>query len=350
MHRKSRKSGIVTESSRDESDMKKNNQIRNSGLLMITSMIWGAAFVAQSMGMDYVGPATFLFARSVIGTLALVPVALVTGRIQKKKEEENQGLSNDQDPVIREGAWKRSLRNPLLIRGGLICGFFLFAASIFQQVGIQYTTAGKAGFITALYIMIVPIIGIFLGKKNGIRVWIAMVMGIIGLYFLCIRESLSIGQGDILMVVCAFLFSVQILSVDYYSPKVDGIRLSMLEFFFESIFAGVLMVMTETPRLADMKAAAGPILYAGLFSTGIGYTLQIIGQRDLNPAIASLIMSLESVFSLVFGFIILHESMTGRECVGCLIMFAAILVAQLPAPGRQKMEEAAMTEVDRYDL
>ena len=198
-------------------------------------------------------------------------------------------------------------------------------------MGIQYTTAGKAGFITAFYIIIVPVIGIFMGKKNGLAVWIAVVMGIIGLYFLCITDSLSIGQGDLFMVVCAFLFSIQILSVDYFSPRVDGIRLSLLEFFFESVFAGILMLATETPHFSDLVAAGGPILYAGLCSTGIGYTLQIIGQRDLNPAVASLIMSLESVFSVIFGFIILQESLTVRELLGSFIMFGAILVAQMPA-------------------
>ena len=305
----------------------KNTQIRNSGILMITAMIWGAAFVAQSMGMDYVGPATFLFSRSVIGTLALIPVAWITGSLQKKKESRDQ-LSEKE---IRERAMQRSFRNPVLIRGGLVCGFFLFAASIFQQIGIQYTTAGKAGFITAFYIIMVPVIGVFLGKKNGITVWIAVLMGIIGLYFLCITESFSVGRGDILMVICAFLFSLQILSVDYFSPQVDGIRLSLLEFFFESIFAGIMMLATEIPHMSGLLAAAGPILYAGLCSTGIGYTLQIIGQRDLNPAVASLIMSLESVFSVLFGFMILGESMTSREFLGCLIMFGAILVAQMPA-------------------
>lgn len=339
MYGQTRNDGCIYKLLKDEDIMKKNNQIRNSGLLMITAMIWGAAFVAQSMGMDYVGPATFLFTRSVIGTLVLIPVAYISGRMQSRKEETGAGMANDHDETVLSSAWQRSLRNPVLIRGGFLCGFFLFAASIFQQVGIQYTTAGKAGFITALYIMIVPVIGIFLGKKNGIRVWIAMVMGVIGLYFLCITESFSIGQGDLLIVICAFLFSVQILTVDFYSPKVDGIRLSMLEFFFESIFAGILMVATETPRMADVLAAAGPILYAGLFSTGIAYTLQIIAQRDLNPAVASLIMSLESVFSVIFGFIILHERMSWRECLGCLIMFAAILLAQMPSFGRKTQTE-----------
>jgi len=305
--------------------MIRNIQIRHSGYLMITAMIWGAAFVAQSVAMDYVGPSTFLFARSVIGALALIPVNLILGRINDRKEA-GSGISGD----ISVKASQRSLRNTMLIRGGLVTGFLLFAASITQQIGIQYTTAGKAGFITAFYIIIVPVAGIFFHKKTGFRVWIAVVMGIVGLYYLCITESFTIGRGDILMFLCAFLFTGQILAIDYFNPHVDSLMLAQLEFTVEAILAGVCMFAFEEPVLSDMIRCAVPILYAGLFSTGIAYTLQIIGQQELNPAVASLIMSLEAVFSVIFGFLILGERLTSREFIGCVIMFAAIIIAQLP--------------------
>ena len=309
-------------------------QIRHSGLLMITAMIWGAAFVAQSVGMNYVGPATFLFARSVLGSAVLIPLVYISGRIQDKKDRK-QGPAEE---IAAKHSLQRSFRNPVLIRGGAVCGFFLFAASYAQQAGIQFTTAGKAGFITTFYIMAVPVIGIFLGKKTRLAVWIAVFMGIVGLYFLCITETFSIGTGDLLMVLCALLFAGQILAVDHYVPFVDAIRLSFLQFVVESLLAGLIMLMTETPHISDLAAAAAPILYAGLLSTGVGYTLQIVGQKDMNPAVASLIMSLEAVFSVIFGFLILHERMTGRETAGCIIMFAATLVAQLPTSKDTKTE------------
>ena len=310
-------------------------QFRHSLILMLTAMIWGLAFVAQSMGMDYVGPATFLFARSVIGAAALVPVVWIMGRKERKRLD-----ASDLSPEEKEAQlYKKSFHNPMVLKGGLVCGSFLFIASILQQVGIITTTAGKAGFITALYIILVPIIGIFLGKKTGLQVWIAIGLGIMGLYFLCIREDFSVGRGDFLVVLCAVMFSGQILSIDHFVSYVDGVMLAFLQFVVESILAGIFMLATETPTLAGLLAGAGPILYTGVFSSGVGYTLQIIGQREVKPALASLIMSMESVFSVLFGWIILHERMSHRELVGCLLMFTAIILAQIPLFGNKKSLE-----------
>ena len=303
-------------------------QFKYSFILLLTAMIWGLAFVAQSMGMDYVGPATFLFARSVIGAAALIPVVWITGR-QERKRLETANLSAEEK---RAQQYKRSLHNPMVVKGGILCGSFLFIASILQQVGIMYTTAGKAGFITALYIILVPVIGIFIGKKTGLQIWIAIGLGILGLYFLCIREDFSVGRGDFLVILCAFMFSCQILTIDHYVSHVDGVLLAFLQFVVESILAGFFMLATETPTIEGIMAGAVPILYTGIFSTGVGYTLQIIGQKEVKPALASLIMSMESVFSVVFGFLILHERMTYRESLGCLLMFGAIILAQIPNP------------------
>ena len=275
-------------------------QFKYSFILLLTAMIWGLAFVAQSMGMDYVGPATFLFARSVIGAAALIPVVWITGR-QERKRLERANLSAEEK---RAQQYKRSLHNPMVVKGGILCGSFLFIASILQQVGIMYTTAGKAGFITALYIILVPVIGIFIGKKTGLQIWIAIGLGILGLYFLCIREDFSVGRGDFLVILCAFMFSCQILTIDHYVSHVDGVLLAFLQFVVESILAGIFMLATETPTIEGIMAGAVPILYTGIFSTGVGYTLQIIGQKEVKPALASLIMSMESVFSVVFGFLL----------------------------------------------
>ena len=283
---------------------------KNGLMLFLTAFIWGTAFVAQSVGMDYLEPFTFNGVRCLIGGVALLPCIWILKRLNG----EDKGKES---------------RKELLI-GGTACGVLLFAASSLQQMGLQYTTAGKAGFITAFYIVIVPVLGVFLHKKIGWKIWLAVVLALAGLYFLCITESFSIGKGDILVFLCALVFAVHILVVDHYSPKVNGVKMSCIQFFVCGLLSIPFMFTLETPRLASMAVAWMPLLYAGVLSCGVAYTLQILGQKNVNPAVASLILSLESCFSVLAGWIVLGEKLSLRESVGCVLMFAAIILAQLP--------------------
>ena len=287
-------------------------KLRGSLLLLLTAMIWGAAFVAQSVGMDHVGPYTFLFSRSILGGIVLLPVIYFRGR--KQPEEK---------PVEKKG---------LLLLGGICCGAALFVGSILQQIGIQETTAGKAGFLTAMYMILVPIVGLFLGKKPGMRVWGAVVVALLGMYFLCLygTDLGSINRGDLLEMACAVGFTFHILIIDYFSPRVDGVKMSCIQFFLCGILAFVGMLIFESPTWGSIWDAMLPIAYAGILSSGAGFTLQILAQKDSDPTVASLLMSLESVFSLIFGWIILKEAMNGIELLGCGLMFAAIIWVQLP--------------------
>lgn len=291
-----------------------NLQMRNSLLLLFAAMIWGVAFVAQSVGMEYVGAFTFSASRNVVGAIVLLPVIFFfEGRksIEQKQEEKKQQKT--------------------LLLGGVTCGFFLFIASNLQQFGIKYTTVGKAGFLTAMYIVLVPILGIFLHKKTGIKLWIGVVIAVIGLYLLCMTEgNLSFQKGDLLVLGSALGFSIQILSVDHYAPMVDSLKLSWLQYVVCGMLSAVGMFVYEQPNVANILAAWLPILYAGALSTGVAYTLQIVGQKGLNPTLASLIMSLESVISLIAGWLLLHQRLSNRELLGCAVMFVAIILVQLP--------------------
>ena len=296
--------------------MKKGN-LRSSALLLLTACIWGVAFVAQSVGMEYVGPFTFNFVRSILGGLVLIPCIFFLKREKKAKAEK---VSEEEKKAQRK----------TLLAGGICCGVALCLASNFLQIGIQYTTVGKAGFITACYIVIVPVIGLFLGKKCTKFIWAAVAMALIGLYLLCITDGFSIGKGDLLVLVCAFLFSLHILVIDYFSPKVDGVKLSCIQFLTCGILSGIPALLLEHPELSSILAAWQPILYAGVMSCGVAYTLQIIGQKNMNPTVASLILSLESCISVLAGWIILRQQLSTKEILGCVIMFAAIILAQLP--------------------
>ena len=288
--------------------------LKNSLLLLLTATIWGVAFVAQSVGMDYVGGFTFNMARSLIGSAVLLPVIWFMGRNSSKKAKETQGSSSRKD----------------LLWGGLACGILMCLASNFQQFGIKYTTVGKAGFITACYIVLVPILGLFLKKKCSPFIWLAVAMSVAGLYLLCITDGFSIGKGDILVLICAVLFSFHILVIDYYSPKVDGVKLSCIQFLVCGILSGIPALIFEKPEMCAVLTAWQPILYAGVMSCGVAYTLQIIGQKNMNPTVASLILSLESCISVLAGWVILGQQLSAREIAGCVIMFAAIILAQLP--------------------
>ena len=215
-----------------------------------------------------------------------------------------------------------------------MCGLLLFVASSLQQIGIQYTTAGKAGFVTACYIIIVPVLGIFLKKRIGLPVWAAVALSITGLYFLCITEGFSVGKGDTIIFLCAVVFAVHILVIDYFSPRVDGVKMSCIQFFVCGIASLPFMFALEEPTIKGMVEGYGPLLYAGVMSCGVAYTLQIVGQKNVNPAIASLILSLESCFSVLAGWIILGERLSAREIFGCILMFGAIILAQMP--GREE--------------
>jgi drug/metabolite transporter (DMT)-like permease len=296
----------------------KTGQMKNSLLLLLTSFIWGVAFVAQSVGGEAVGCFTFNGVRSLIGAFVLIPVIYFLDSQKKKELGEEKFLEQKGD-------------SKTLILGGICCGVMLCIASNFQQFGISFTTVGKAGFITAMYILIVPILGLFMKKKVGVKVWLGVVLATIGLYMLCMTsESFSLSKGDFLVLICAGFFSLHILIIDYFSPKVDGVRMSCIQFFVCGVISLVIAFIFESPSLSAIVSGWLPILYAGVLSCGVAYTLQIVGQKNMDPTVASLILSLESVFSVLAGWLILNQTMTLREFSGCGLMFLAIILAQLP--------------------
>lgn len=296
----------------------KKLSIKSMILLVLTALIWGMAFVAQSVGMNYIGPFTFNCIRSIMGGLVLIPCILFFDKREKGKAKQE----------------KKEDTKTLLI-GGICCGLALCIASNLQQIGIKYTTVGKAGFITALYIVLVPIFGIFLRKKVSGRVWLSVAISVVGLYLLCITDEFRIGKGDFFVLLCALVFTIHILVIDYFSPKVNGIKLSCIQFLVAGILSGVPMLISEKPSISTILAAWAPLLYAGIMSCGVGYTLQIVAQKDADPTIASLILSLESVFSVLAGWLILGQTLAGKEIVGCVLMFAAIILAQLPTQNQE---------------
>lgn len=282
-------------------------------LLALTAFIWGVAFVAQSVGMEYVGPFTFNACRFLIGGIVLIPCILLFGKKNKRKEPKNQKTA---------------------VVGGICCGSILFAASSFQQFGVASTTVGKAEFITALYIVIVPLLGIFLRKRIPWSVWVSVVLAIIGMYLLCMTEGLKVGKGDIYVFVCAICFSFHILVIDYFSPKTDGVLMSCIQFFTAGIISAIMMLIFENPELSAIFAAWAPILYAGIMSCGVAYTLQVVAQKNTDPVLASLILSLESAFSLLAGWVILGQKLSPKELGGCGLVFCAIILAQIPVERR----------------
>ena len=300
----------------------KKLSIKSMILLVLTALIWGMAFVAQSVGMNYIGPFTFNCIRSIMGGLVLIPCILFfdkheKGEAKREKKEDSKTL----------------------VIGGICCGLALCIASNLQQIGIKYTTVGKAGFITALYIVLVPIFGIFLRKKVSGRVWFSVAIAVVGLYLLCITDEFRIGKGDFFVLLCALVFTIHILVIDYFSPKVNGIKLSCIQFLVAGLLSGVPMLISEKPSFSTILAAWAPLLYAGIMSCGVGYTLQIVAQKDAEPTIASLILSLESVFSVLAGWIILGQTLAGKEIMGCVLMFAAIILAQLPTRNQESSKQ-----------
>ena len=319
------------------------------------ALIWGVAFVAQQVGMEHVGPFTFNAVRNLIGALVLVPCVFFIMRLQGGRDADGSEGAADgavgsaaggsgmaestalgsasgrspsggsATPETRQASDKREL-----LRAGLVTGTFLAIAGNLQQVGIKYTTVGKAGFITAMYIVLVPLVGIFLKRKAGWKIWVSVALSVVGLYLLSMKPGdFTLGMGDLYVLLAAAAFAFQITAVDYYAARVDNLWLACMEFLVCGLITLVLMLLFEHPTLSGILAAKWPILYAGVLSCGVAYTFQILGQRRTDPAIASLIMSLEAVISALAGWLLLGQSMSGREIFGCVIMFAAILLAQL---------------------
>ena len=332
-----RKSGIKKADNKHlkltkENEMKKEKiKIISSLLLLLTAFIWGIAFVAQTVGMEHVGPWTFVCTRYFLSTIVLLPVSFFMIKRGLNANTDETG-NTDAKAATDNNSNKNSTSGfRSILIGGLCCGFFLGAASIAQQVGMLQTSPGKAGFITALYVVLVPILGFFIGKRPGAKIWLCVVIGLIGLYLISVKENFTIDKGDAFVCLCAFLFSLQILSADHFSRRVTStVALANVEFFVAALIAMTGMLLFETPNFADIKAAAVPILYAGVFSGGVAYTLQIVAQKNTDPAIASLLMSLESVFALLAGFVILHQMLSGRELIGCALVLAAVILAEMP--------------------
>lgn len=288
------------------------NQTKGSIMLLFTAMIWGGGFVAQSEGMNYVGPFTMQACRFFLAGLVLLPVIALRdarGMTQNRPQSRAQRL--------------------YLLRCGSICGVLLFAASTLQQFGLLDTTVGKSGFITALYIVFVPLIGVFLRQKVGLNVWLGVLLATVGLYFLCMSGGIgAVGRGDLLTLLCSLGFALHILYVDRCGGGVDCVRLSCVQFFVTALLSAVCMLIWEKPSWSAVVSCLIPILYSGVCSGGAGYTLQILGQQYAAPAVASLLLSLESVFAALFGWLLLAQGMSARELIGCALMFAAILLAQ----------------------
>ncbi|MBO5561637.1 MAG: DMT family transporter [Firmicutes bacterium] len=303
----------------DNKNFKKKN-LTGSFMLLLTAFIWGTAFVAQSKGMDYIGPFTFNFVRSVIAGIVLIPIIVLFKKAEKNKKQ------------------NISLKQTLI--GGIACGVMLCLGSAFQQSGIVLTTAGKAGFITALYIVIVPVLEFIIYKRASGRIWLCVFIAVCGFYLLCIKENFTIGKGDLLVLVCALCFAGHIMVIDIFAAKnTDGMIMSCIQFFTAAVIFLLFMYVLERPDIKSIINAWRPIMYAGVMSSCIGYTLQILGQRRTPPAAATLLMSLESVFAALSGWLILGEKMLPKELTGCVLVFAAVILAQLPKNNTKTTEE-----------
>ena len=296
----------------------KHNQVRQVVFPIITAMIWGSSFVAQSASTEHVGAYTFNAARSFVGFLALLVVVQIFKMLRKEP------------PAEQTAAEKKAGRRDLIL-GGICCGIALALSCNLQQLGlVAGASVGKTSFITTLYVVLVPICGLFLKKKVSPTVWISVLLAVAGLYCLCIKENFTIAPSDLLVLLCAFGYTLHILVIDYFTQRVDGVKMSCIQFLTCAILSAILMLIFENPTWADIVPCMGSILYVGVFSSGVAYTLQILGQRDLNPAVASLIMCLESVFSALGGWLLLHQNLSIRESSGCVLLFAAVVLAQLP--------------------
>lgn len=285
--------------------------MKSNLLLLITAIIWGFAFVAQRAGMEYIGPFTFNTARFTLGSLSLIPLLLIN---RKRKFE---------------GVKILPLNDKNLLLGGLFAGAVLFLGATFQQGGLVYTDAGKAGFITGFYIILVPILGLFIKQKTSFFTWFGAIVAIVGLYFLSINEKLEINIGDVLVLIGAFFWAIQILVIGFYSTKVDPFQLAFMQFVVCAVLSFIATIATEIISLQNILAVYLPILYAGIFSVGIAFTIQVVAQREAHPANAAIIMSLEAVFAVIGGWMILDESIPMRGLFGCVMMLIGMMLSQV---------------------
>ena len=323
-----------------------NKKALGNVLLVLTAFIWGMAFVAQKQGMELIGPFTFNGIRFIISALVLVPVTIISLKASKRsllKGRENtsqrqtdthQGQEDTHSDESFTAEHPAGKKKDILL-GGILCGIALFAGSSFQQIGLVYTTAGKGGFITAFYIVLVPVLGIVIGKKIRPILWLCVVLAVVGLYLICIKGDFSINRGDLLVLACAFCFAAHILVIDHFTPKVNGILLSCIQFAVVGLISIPCMAIFETVKADDILACWLPLCYAAIMSGGVGYTLQIIAQKYTEPTVASLLMSLESVFAVLGGWMILNEVLSVKEFTGCAVMFVAIILSQLPSGKKQ---------------
>ena len=306
----------------------KPNQVRQVVFPIITAMIWGSSFVAQSTSTEHIGAFTFNAARSFVGFLALLVVVQIFRMVRK-------------EPEIQQTPEEKKAGRKGLVLGGICCGIALALACNLQQLGmVAGASAGKTSFITTLYVVLVPICGLFLKKRVSPTVWISVLLAVAGLYCLCIKDSFSIAPSDLLVMLCAFGYTLHILVIDYFTQKVDGVKMSCIQFLSCAVLSAILMLIFEHPTWADITPCIGSILYVGVFSSGVAYTLQILAQKDSNPTIVALLLSLESVFGAVSGAIFLHETMTGKELVGCVLMLIAVVLAQIEFPSKKKAKSA----------
>lgn len=294
-------------------------QIKGVLMLLLTALIWGASFVAQSVGLDAVGSFTFNGIRTLMGVAVLAPFILIRDKRSARSMNEAQLQAR-----------KTANRNAL--RYGFILGLVFCAASNFQQYSLNESAPGKIAFITALYMFFVPFFGLFLKKRVPLLTWICVLFGFVGLYFLCITPNdlhQVIRTSDLFAVIGSVIFAIHILLIERYAPETDGIKLSCVQFAVSGVLSCILMFLFEDPQIAAIKTATLPLLYAGVMSCGIAYTFQIVGQKYTEATIASLVLCTESVFGVLASAVILHETLSGREIFGCTIMFAAIVLSQL---------------------
>lgn len=299
-----------------------NLKTRHTILLFITAFIWGTAFVAQSVGLDFLPPLAFNGIRTLLGGLVLLPGIWLLDRLKP---------ADQRRPLI-------PFSDKMLLKSGVICGLLLGVAGNLQQFSLLHISAGKCGFITAFYIILVPIYGIFLKRRCPAVTWLGVIIALVGLYLLCIKESFTLGRGDPLAFACAAVFAAHIMVIDHYSPLVDGVRMSCVQFFVAGGLSLLLALFVEDIQWSYVLQGWRPLLYAGVLSCGVAYTLQVVGQNGVEPTVASLILSLESVFSVLAGWAVLHDTMSSRELTGCLLMFLAIILVQL-APAWQERRQ-----------
>ena len=308
------------------------SQLKATLILLLVAMIWGTSFIGQKVGMDSIGPFFFVAFRMTFAGIALIPVVLLSER------STDRALAKKGAPRTEEEK-KAALRTGVI--GGLCCGVVIYFANCLQQIGIVTTSAGKAAFITALYVILVPIVGIFLKHKTGIKVWIGAVLAVIGLYLLCITGGdFHLAPGDLIILICAFFWAFHVLVMDHFAPKANVALIVCVQSFTAGAIGFAVAFTRETFAWSDVAGALPSLLYVAIFCSAVAYTLQGVGQRDADPTVASIVMSLESVFAVISGFLLLHETLSSRELLGCVIMLIAIIIPQLPDK-KSKTESAA---------